>query len=125
MLHKKPKKLTVFQQFSLILILLTGGLAGGKDALALTAADVLNKMNQDEQNGYIAGIIEGLAYSRWLLDRPDETGMNCIYDWYYNGKIEKHRKINAWLERHLDKPVGTLLYVLTKTECGELVGRTQ
>ncbi len=84
----------------------------------LNASAVLNKMNSDQRHGYISGVVEGLAYARFLRDRPNETGMKCIYDWYYTGKIKKWLKIEAWFKRHPDKPVGALLYVLTKKECG-------
>lgn len=94
-------------------------LSSGEDASALTADDVLNKMSAEEQSGYLAGVVGGLAYARFLRDRPDETSMSCVYNWFYTGEIDRHREINQWLERHLDKPVEPLLYVLIKKECGD------
>lgn len=94
-------------------------LSTSQEAAALSADDVLNRMTAEEQNAYIAGVVGGLAYSRFLRDRPDESGMSCIYDWYYTGTEERHRQINQWFERHLDKPAEPLLYVLIKRECGE------
>ncbi len=91
----------------------------GQEAKALTADDVLNKMNADQRFGYISGVVEGLAYSRWVADKPDDTGMTCIYDWYYQGEEARSNQVDGWLRRHLDKPVGALLYVLIKKECGE------
>jgi hypothetical protein len=88
-------------------------------AQGLDADAVLNKMSAPEQTAYLAGVIEGLAYARFLRDSPSITGMQCIYDWFYDENIETGRRINAWLERHLDKPVGPLIYVLVKQECGE------
>ncbi len=92
----------------------------GGNAHALTADDVLNKMNSKEQTTYITGVVGGFAYSRYLRDSPDKTGMNCIYGWFHG---EKNRsawnQIDAWFSRHLDKPVEPLLYVLIKRECGE------
>ena len=84
----------------------------------ITAGSLSDNMTADERFAYIAGVTEGLAYSRFLKDRPDETGMSCIYDWFYGGKIRTRRRIDAWFARHPDKPVGTLLYVLIKKECG-------
>ena len=78
----------------------------------------MNKMSPEHRVGYIDGVVEGLAYSRWLKDRPSEKGMRCIYSWYHNGKKERWQTIFAWLKRHPDKPVGALLYVLIKKECG-------
>ncbi len=90
-----------------------------KGAAALPAEDVLTKMSLDQRHGYISGIVEGLAYARWLTHRPDDAGMQCIYNWYYGGGTEKWTQVTQWLERHLDKPVDALIYVLIKKECGE------
>ena len=92
---------------------------GSADAArAQTAGDVLDKMPAEQQASYIAGVIEGLAYARFLRDRPDETGMQCIYDWYYGSGAEKWGQIEQWFRRHADKPVGALVHVLTERECG-------
>ena len=104
-----------------IIVIYTSGflaIAGAPVANALTAGDVLNKMNTDQRYGYIAGVVEGLAYSRWLKDKPQNEGMKCIYDWYYGKPGKNWERINSWLTRHPDKPVGALLYVLIKKECG-------
>jgi len=93
--------------------------ANDVQASALNADAVLNKMTAQEQNAYLAGVVEGLAYARFLQDNPSITGMQCIYEWFYDGDVETSRRIDAWLERHLDKPVGALIYVLVKQECGE------
>lgn len=79
----------------------------------------MNKMGPEQRIGYINGVIEGLAFSRWLRDKPDTRGMKCIYDWYYRAPDKNWEKIAAWLNRHPDKPVGGLLHVLIKGECGE------
>lgn len=85
----------------------------------LNAGFVLNKMNVDQQVSYVAGVVEGLAYSRYLRDKPDQSGMQCIYDWYgkNTGKVQIS-KMDAWFAKHPDKPVGVLLYVLIKQDCG-------
>jgi len=88
-------------------------------AKALTADDVMNKMNDDQRSSFIAGVIGGLAYARFLSDRPDETGMSCIHDWYYGDDNKKNMKrMHAWFDKHLDKPIEPLLYVLIKKDCG-------
>lgn len=85
----------------------------------MNAGVVLEKMTVSERVSHIAGVIEGLAYARWLKDKPDAAGSQCIYDWYYDGGEVVARKIHTWFEHHADKPVGALLYVLIKQECGE------
>lgn len=89
-----------------------------QQAKALTAGDVMNKMTIDQRLGYMDGIIEGLAFARWLKDKPSKVGMKCIYDWYYSDAEKIHGRITTWFNRHTDKPAGALMYVLTKKECG-------
>ncbi len=87
-------------------------------AQQLNAGAVLNKMNSDQRHGYLSGIVEGLAYARWLRDKPDGGGMKCIYRWYYEGGTINAKKLNSWLHRHPDKPVSALMHVLIKKDCG-------
>lgn len=96
-----------------------GGMLFASTAHALTADDVLNKMNDTERNNYIAGVVGGFAYSRFLRDRPDKTGMNCFYDWLYKSEEAPWDSIISWFARHPDKPVEPLLYVLIKKDCGD------
>jgi len=119
MRDRKSLRLRKYSHFSAIMLVAAAFLSSGKEAAALTADDVLNKMGADERFSYVSGVIDGLAYARWLSDRPDDTGMQCIYSWYYNGEAAKHQLIDTWFERHLDMPVDALLYVLIKRECGE------
>lgn len=94
-------------------------MASGTPANALSADDVLNKMTSDQQTAYVAGVVGGLAYSRFLQDRPDTNGMACINNWYYGSGTAKWDLIETWFARHLDKQAEPLLYVLIKRECGE------
>ena len=119
MLTKNLLKLRLYKEFTYKLAII-GMLGGSPAALALTADDVLNKMNVDQRSGYFSGVIAGLAQSRWIVDKPDDTGMQCIFDWYYSNSLEKHKKIHEWFELNLDKPAGALLYVLVKKECGAI-----
>ena len=93
--------------------------ANDVQAQNLNAGFVLEQMNVDQRVSYISGVVEGLAYARFLKDRPDEEGMSCIYNWYKDGDIEQWRQIQSWFERHQEQTVGVLLYVLIKRECGE------
>ena len=88
------------------------------EANALTADDVLNKMNSDQRTSYVAGVVGGLAQARWIKDKPDSAGMKCINDWFYNGQRKKWDQIRVWFSRHPKKPANALLYVLIKKECG-------
>lgn len=94
-------------------------LSSGQVANALTADDVLNQMTSEQQSSYIAGVVGGLAYARFLQDRPDQSGMSCINDWYYGSGTAKWAQIETWFARHPEKQAEPLLYVLITRECGE------
>jgi len=118
---RRVKQAKLTSSSSLFAMILTAVLflSFARETAALPAEDVLSEMSQDQRHGYISGIVDGLAYARWLADQPDDTGMQCIYSWYYGGGTEKWALITQWLGRHLDKPVDALMYVLIKKECGE------
>ncbi len=124
MLGEKLTKLTSYQPFFAMILATAAMLSLGKTAAqaeTLDAEFVLNKLTAEQRGSYLAGVVEGLAFSRFLQDRPDESGMTCIYDWQSSnladaGKLEQ---VHAWLARHSDKTVGVLLYTLIKKDCGE------
>lgn len=118
MLPNKVLNLRKYQQLSLIILVCIISFSGAARAKNLNADFVLKEMSTDERVGYISGVVEGLAYARFLRDRPSEKGMNCVYGWYGNGGAKQWKQIQSWFERHPDKPVGALLYVLIKKECG-------
>jgi len=88
-------------------------------AQGLDADAVLNKMTSEQQTAYVAGVVEGLAYSRFLRDKPEEEGMQCINSWFYGSGKNKWQAIENWFSRHPGQPASVLLYVLIKRECGE------
>ena len=103
-------------------IIFTSMLCGGNvtQAKDMNAGVVMDEMNSDQRAGYVMGVIDGLAYARFVRDKPSEEGMKCIYDWYYKDNAERWKStLFPMFERHRDKPVSTILYVLTKKECGE------
>ncbi|WP_171173705.1 hypothetical protein [Ruegeria sp. HKCCD8929] len=120
MRDKKLLTLRKYSQFSAMILATATFLAAGKDAAALTADDVLNNMSNDQGISYVNGVVEGLATARWLADRPEPSGMQCIYEWYYQTPIEPvWNSVVQWLERHPDQQVGILMQVLINRECGE------
>lgn len=88
-------------------------------ANALTVAEVEKNMSVKERHVYLIGVVEGLAEARWRKDSPDQTGMDCIFDWYLSEPKVRAKELDAWFKRYPDKPVETLLYLLIKKECGE------
>lgn len=83
-------------------------LSSGKEAIAetLNAGFVMSQMNADQRASYVSGVVEGLAFSRYLRDRPDEAGMNCIYQWHADTASED---LHAWFVRHPERTISVLL----------------
>ena len=123
MLTRIEKKLTSYQPITAILVtkLVLVTLLFSAPAKALTGGEVVNKMTAEERNAYFAGVVAGLAQAKWLVDKPNVKGLECINDWYYEGGAKVHKTIDAWLRRHPDKAAGGLLYILIKKECGNLI----
>ena len=69
-------------------------------------------------NQTLSGLVEGLAYSRFLRDRPDETAMKCATNWFYADTAKRWRQIKTVFEKYQDKPPTVLVYTLMKKECG-------
>ncbi|OXT02742.1 hypothetical protein B7H23_07670 [Notoacmeibacter marinus] len=87
-------------------------------ASAQTAGDIMSKLEPEKRYSYVTGVIEGLAIARYQNDKPDVTGMKCIYDWFHSDAKRQWEVIRTWFERHPDQSPGALLFVLTKKECG-------
>lgn len=93
-------------------------------ATEFTAGVVLKEMPAGEQASYIMGIIEGFAYARFRKDTvaagaKDETGMKCIYDWFYKDTKAAFERIEATFTKYADQYPAVLLAAMIKKECGE------
>ncbi|WP_395664436.1 hypothetical protein [Methylocella sp.] len=53
--------------------------AGATD---VTANAVMEKMPADERAPYIAGVVEGVAFGRYLAGGKKVEILDCIYDWF-------------------------------------------
>ncbi|RFB04279.1 hypothetical protein DX908_02650 [Parvularcula marina] len=90
----------------------------------ITAGSVLEVMNHAERNIYYFGIVEGLAYARFLKDDKETDGMACIYDWYL-GQEKFTDAPDAILEieeasiRYKDHTPGAVVGALTRMRCPE------
>ena len=86
---------------------------------ALTAEDVMKKMTQDQRSSFLLGVIEGLAFSRYVKDKPNTKGMECIHDWKYGSKGDTNTlRMLDLFDKRPKQPVVPLLYVLIKQDCG-------
>ena len=89
----------------------------GAGATDFTAGVVMEKMDGKERHTYLAGVIEGLAYSRYVKDGKKTEGMKCIYDWFYK-KNGTHEKIYSAFRRFNDYLPGAVVAAMVEKECG-------
>lgn len=110
----------ILSKSSLIFAIVLGVIVNAtSNAHAFTANEVVNEMNERERSVYLAGLVDGLIQARWIKDQPDQTGINCLANWYYQSGDTVHSVIKQWFSRHLETDAAGLLYVLIKRECGE------
>ena len=98
--------------------------ANENQGTAMTAGVVMDKMPVRERTAFVMGIVEGLAQARFRKDTErkgsaDQSGMNCIYKWFYADSSKRLDTIEAAFAKYQDQYPSTLLYVLVKRECGE------
>jgi hypothetical protein len=90
----------------------------------LTAGLVVNKMSDIERHAYMAGVIEGLAYSRYRHDNKnpgaekDTRGMGCIYRWWHQVEGTKTKVYKAFVSFPNSLP-GPIVASLARKECGD------
>ena len=83
----------------------------------LTTGVVMERMDPNDRAAYIAGIVEGLAYARFLRDGRQTAGMACINNWFYghDGAIDQ---VYVAFGQFPDYPPGAVLSVLLDQVCG-------
>lgn len=86
------------------------------EATSFTAGTVMQKMGVEERYAFVAGVVEGLAMSRYTEDGKKPEGMKCIYDWFYDNKSTVDN-IYAAFERYPDYPPGTVVDVMVRKTC--------
>ncbi len=87
-------------------------------ANALTAAEVRKNMSDKERGAYVAGLVEGLAQARWIKDKPDKTGMKCIYDWHFQPTTRKVNRLETLMDKYPNTQMSGIIFVLAKKACG-------
>ena len=76
----------------------------------------MEKMSSGERYSFVAGVVEGLAVSRYMQDGKKPEGMNCIYDWFYKDKITIER-IYAAFTRFPNYLPGAVVDALVRKVC--------
>lgn len=95
--------------------MLAGQTAQAQD---MTAKVVMDRMSSEQLSGYLAGIVEGLAYSRYQRDGQKTDGISCIYRWYYEGGDDRLLEIYATFARFPDHLPGAVMAAMTQKACG-------
>ncbi|QGN00175.1 hypothetical protein [Methylocystis parvus] len=95
-------------------------LAGQAEAANdFAAKTVMEKMQASERYPYIAGVVEGLTYSRFARDGKKTEGMGCIYGWFYD-KPETLDLIYAAFGQYPQYTAGAIISALAKKKaCGD------
>lgn len=98
--------------------------ANNNDRTLMTAETIMREMEADERFLFVTGILEGLAYARLEKDteaagQRNNTGMNCIYDWFYGSDGRTFQLIQAAFDRYPDHFPNTIVAVLINRECGD------
>lgn len=96
-------------------MILLGIVAVARPAAAITAGDVLDKMNADQRGTYLAGTIEMAAFLAGLGGNKPRA--ECIVDWYYNktGTAD----VVGGLAQFKDRQALPVIYFFIKKACGE------
>jgi len=90
---------------------------GAANAEDLTAGVVMEKMDGGERYTYVAGIVEGLAHARYMMDNRDTAGRSCIYRWFFkaDGTLDL---IYEAFRRYPQLLPGQVVGTLANQECG-------
>ncbi|MEM1151619.1 MAG: hypothetical protein AAGI03_13860, partial [Pseudomonadota bacterium] len=66
---------------------------------------------------YLGGVIEGLAYARYLANNRDGAALSCLIDWFYENRANRS-KLEEAFARYPDRAASEIIVVLTRRECG-------
>jgi hypothetical protein len=94
-------------------------LAGFTNASGVTGNDVLAKMTEKEQFGYITGTIDTMIYLEQVQSGGPSTRSGCIHDWYYGKDAPGPRQVVAMFKVNGDKPAVGLIKILIDRACGK------
>ncbi|MFN3171230.1 MAG: hypothetical protein ACE37E_11115 [Hyphomicrobiales bacterium] len=90
----------------------------------MTAETIMREMPVRDRYIYVSGIVEGLAYARLVKDSQttgerDNSGMNCIYEWYFADDGETHMQIEQAFRQYPAHFPNIIVSVMINRECGE------
>lgn len=99
-------------------------LANDNAGTLMTAETIMREMPIGDRYTYVSGIVEGLAYARLVQDtralgENDQSGMNCIYRWYFEDVGQTHMTVEQAFRQYPEHFPATIVSVLINRECGE------
>ncbi|MEP1577201.1 hypothetical protein [Roseibium album] len=105
--------------FTALAMSLTAGTASHALDGGLGADVVASKMTPKQKNAYFAGVVEGLAYARYIKDgKKTDPGMKCILDWYYESEGTA-QKITLALAKFETYPANAVIAAMVAKQCGD------
>jgi hypothetical protein len=84
-------------------------------ALAITAGDVLNKMEPLKQSGFLGGAVD--MASHFFAVEGNSAKAKCAVDWFFRDE-KSVSEIFVFFEAQKDKDAVALLHVLINRKCG-------
>ena len=97
--------------------------ASGDNGLRMTAGVILNEMSVRERTSYVMGIVDAMAYARFVKDTEragenDPSGMECIYGWFHDDGVGRMRQVDAAFGKYGDHLPSMVIAALVQRECG-------
>jgi len=117
----KGRTVTILRQkFAALVFCLPIALAlppAAQGQTTMNAGVIMEKMPPNERLPFVAGIVEGLAYARYLRDDKQVKGINCIYAWFYDKK-DRIQDIYQAFNRFKEHMPGAIVATMVAKECG-------
>ena len=105
-----------FQFIAFWAVLALAPLMSIHDAFAITAKDVMQKMEEKERFGYVTGLVDMLSYQALLAG--DKKRAQCIADAFYGQKDRTWPLLFKTFGKYPDKAPEGLVVVLMNHACG-------
>lgn len=115
-------KSIILRVYLILICIVSGAPMSLAEEASLANDSMLGKMSAEQRLPFVAGIVEGLAFHRYASGGKDSAGMNCIYDWFYEGDGTGRRTLDVIyvaLAEYPKHPPAAVIWALAKKKCGE------
>lgn len=83
----------------------------------LNAGAIETHLDAANRYAFMSGVVEGLAYARYVKDGKQPDGMACIYRWFYADGTAP--KVEEAFKKFPDYMPGPIILAMTQQACGE------